>query len=213
MRQKIKNNKLLVIITLILLIPIVIITKKVILKEELLIDKLAYELIVVRLRNPILTTIMKLITSLSNTGIIIFLSIILIIYYYYIAKKKHISFIIVGNLLLTVLVNQTIKYIIRRERPIGYRLIEMTGYSFPSGHAMVSMTFYGLLIYIVNHSIKNKYLKYSLITLNVIIIILIGISRVYLGVHYLSDVITGYSISVVYLLVLSKLLNKYHVIP
>ena len=78
---------------------------------------------------------------------------------------------------------------------------------------MVSMAFYGLLIYIIYHLIKNKLLRNVLISINGLIILLIGISRVYLGVHYLSDIITGYSISTIYLLLLAKLLKKYKIFP
>lgn len=211
MIQKIKNNKLIFIIIILLLIVISIITKKIIFKEELLMDKLAYDILVTKLRNPTITKFMKLVTKLSNTKFIIAASLILILMFY-IRKKKKISILIVINLLFIVLLNQTIKMIIKRERPTGFRLIEMTGYSFPSGHAMVSMAFYGLLIYLCKHLITNKVIRRLLITLNIIIILLIGISRVYLGVHYLSDVITGYSISIIYLLILAKLLKKYKVI-
>ena len=213
MIQKIKNNKVLLIINCLLLIIITIITKKIALKEELIMDKLAYDILVTKLRNPTLSMIMKTVTKLSNIAFIAALSIVLIIVFYYILKKKKISLLIIGNLIFTVLLNQIIKFMIRRDRPIGFRLIEETGYSFPSGHAMVSMAFYGILIYIIKHTIKNKTIRTILITLNIIIIILIGISRVYLGVHYLSDVITGYSISLIYLLVLTKYLNKYKFIP
>ena len=154
---------------------------------------------------------MKIATALSNVSFIAISSIILIVVFI-ILKKKKISQLIMGNLLFIVLLNQIIKFMIRRDRPTGFRLIEMTGYSFPSGHSMVSMAFYGILIYIINHLIKNKYIKIPLIILNIVIIILIGISRVYLGVHYLSDVVTGYSISIIYLLVLTKYLNKYKII-
>lgn len=212
MIQKIKNNKLMVLIIFLLLIIITMITKKIIIKEELIIDKLAYDILVTKLRNPFLTSVMKLVTKLSNTSVIISLSMIFIIYFYYIIKKKKISFLIVVNLVFIVFLNQILKLIFKRDRPIGFRIIEMSGYSFPSGHAMVSMAFYGLFIYIIHHFVKNKKLKTILITLNVIIIILIGISRVYLGVHYLSDVVTGYSISIIYLLILTKYLNKYHII-
>lgn len=213
MIKKIKNNKVLVIISFLLLIVITMITKKIALKEELIIDKIAYDILVTKLRNPSLTTFMKLVTKLSNTIFIATSLLILIIVFYYILKKKKIAYLLAGNLIFIVLLNQIIKFMIRRDRPIGFRLIEETGYSFPSGHAMVSMAFYGMLIYIIKHLIKNKPLKIFLITLNVFIILLIGISRVYLGVHYLSDVITGYSISLIYLLVLTKYLNKYHYIP
>ena len=213
MIQKIKNNKLLITIILLLLIIVCIITKKIISQEELEMDKIAYDILVTKLRNPNLTTFMKLITKLSNTTFIICASMVLIIIFYYILNKKKLALLTIINLLIIVLANQSIKLIIKRERPTGFRLIEMTGYSFPSGHAMVSMAFYGLLIYIYKHLITNKIVRNTLIIINIIIIILIGISRVYLGVHYLSDVITGYSISIIYLLILTKYLNKYKIIP
>ncbi len=213
MIQKIKNNRLLLTIVLLLLIIICIITKKIALKEELIMDKVAYDILVTKLRNPTLTMVMKYATKLSNITFIMSLSILLLILFYYILKKKHIAYLIIGNLLFTVLLNQIIKFMIKRDRPTGFRLIEMSGYSFPSGHAMVSMAFYGILIYIYKHLIKNKILRNCLIILNTSIIILIGMSRVYLGVHYLSDVITGYSVTLIYLLILTKYLNKYKIIP
>ena len=212
MIQKIKNNKFLLLISALLLLIIFIVTKKIALKEELLMDKIAYNILVTKMRNPTLNTIMQYITKLSNITFIAVASLILVIVFYNILKKKHIAYLIISNLLFIVLLNQIIKFIIRRDRPIGFRLIEITGYSFPSGHAMVSMAFYGLLIYIYKHLIKNKILRRTLITLNIVIIFLIGISRVYLGVHYLSDVVTGYSITLIYLLVLTKYLNKYKII-
>ena len=212
MLQKIKNNKILLLIIILLFIVITLITRKIALKEELTIDQLAYDILVVKLRNPTLTFIMQWGTKLSNITFIGVSSLLLIIYFFFIKKEKHIAMLIIGNLLFIVLLNQIIKFMIRRDRPTGFRLIEMTGYSFPSGHAMVSMAFYGIIIYIINHQVKNKNIRILLIILNILIIICIGISRVYLGVHYLSDVVTGYSISIIYLLILTKYLNKYHYI-
>ena len=211
-KQKMKNNKKLVAIIFPLLLIIMITTSKIILNKELIIDKKAYDLLVVKLRNPVLNSVMKIITKLSNTGFIAIMSIILIVAFYY-ANQKKISILIAKNLAFVALLNQIIKFTIQRQRPIGYRMIEMGGYSFPSGHAMISVAFYGILIYIINHLVKNKVLKSLLILLNILIIILIGISRVYLGVHYLSDVITGYSISLIYLLILTKKLKKIDLFP
>lgn len=213
MITKIKNNKLLIAMILPFLIIILNITAKIIMKEELLIDKLAYNILVEKLRSPTLTIFMKLITKLSNTTFIIALAILLTLLFQFLWKKEKIAMLIPTNLVIIALINQILKLIFQRDRPIGYRLIEMTGYSFPSGHAMVSMAFYGLLIYIIYHFIKKKSLRITLITINIIIIFLIGISRVYLGVHYLSDVVTGYSISIIYLLFLAKILKKYNFFP
>lgn len=213
MLTKIKNNKNLIYASIPFFIVIIIITSKILTKQELFIDKLAYTILVETLRNPTLTIIMKYITKLSDTIFIIILSVVLTLLFYFKWAKKKIAMLIPANLVTVALINQILKLIIQRERPVGYRIIEMSGYSFPSGHAMVSMAFYGLLIYIIYHLVKNKKIRTSLIVLNIIIIILIGISRIYLGVHYLSDIITGYSISIIYLLLLTKLLKKYKVFP
>lgn len=213
MLTKIKNNKTLIYTIIPFLIVIALITSKILTKQELFIDKLAYNILVETLRNPTLTIIMRYITKLSNTLFIILFSLILTLLFYYKWDKKKLAILIPTNLATIALINQILKLIIQRERPVGYRIIEMSGYSFPSGHAMVSMAFYGLLIYIIYNLVKNKKVRNSLIILNIIIIILIGISRIYLGVHYLSDIITGYSISIIYLLILTKLLKKYKFFP
>ena len=101
-----------------------------------------------------------------------------------------------------------LKNILQRPRPTEYRIIEETGYSFPSGHSMVSMAFYGYLIYLIYKYVKNKYVKWISITLLGILICLIGISRIYLGVHYTSDVLGGFLISISYLIIYINIVNK-----
>ena len=89
-----------------------------------------------------------------------------------------------------------------------YRLINVTGYSLPSGHSMVNTAFYGFLIYLVYKNVKNKYAKSSLIALLSVLIIAICISRIYLGVHYLSDVLAGFLIAISYLIIFISILEK-----
>ena len=132
----------------------------------------------------------------SATGIII-LTIILFL----IIKNKQQNILLGANLCIITLINQILKYLIMRPRPNIFRIVEESGYSFPSGHSMVSMAFYGYLIYLVYKNMKNKYLKWFLIITLAILIILIGISRIYLGVHYTTDVLGGFLISLSYLIV------------
>lgn len=138
------------------------------------------------------TNVFKIITTLGNTRFIIFSNIIIVIFYAFI--KKNSLLLIPFSSILSPIINNILKFIFRRPRPDEiYRLITESNYSFPSGHAMISILFYGSIIVLINRSnIKHKIVLNTLI---ILIILLIGITRVYLGVHYVSDVIGGYLIS------------------
>ncbi len=82
------------------------------------------------------------------------------------------------------------------------------GLSFPSGHAIMSVTFYGLLIYIISQTIKDKEVKWSLIISLLALIQMIGISRVYLRVHYASDIAVGYITGGLWLLISLDVLKR-----
>lgn len=90
--------------------------------------------------------------------------------------------------------NSLIKGLIERERPAGPWLIEETGFSFPSGHAMVSIIFYGLIGYLVWVNVRSgRKAAWLVPVLTVALIMCIGLSRIYLGVHYPSDVLAGFA--------------------
>jgi len=72
---------------------------------------------------------------------------------------------------------------------------------------MVSASFYGLLIYLIYKSNYSKKTKIILITILIFLILTIGFSRVYLGVHYITDVMAGYSLSIIYLMVYIKIIK------
>ena len=172
--------------------------------EIIFYDELAYNFLVKNLRNDTLTIIMKFITNLGSGLILISISLLLFIFVK--DKKKGISITI--NLLLITLINLILKLIIQRPRPDGFNIINESGYSFPSGHSMISMAFYGLLIYLSYKNIKNRILKKTICIFLFTLIILIGISRIYLGVHYASDVIGGFFISIAYLIVFIEIVPK-----
>ena len=171
--------------------------------ETLALDTSVYTIVVEKIRNPILTDILKIITNLGSAFVLITITILSLI----ILKNKKIGLCITLNLALSTLLNVLLKNIIQRPRPEGYRLIEETGFSFPSGHSMVNTAFYGLLIYLIIKNVKNKKLKYALSILISILILAIGFSRIYLGVHYTSDVLAGFLISVAYLIVFTTILH------
>lgn len=173
-------------------------------KEIMKGDIIGYNLVSRFLISDFSTPIAKFITSFGGATILIVLTVMLV----GIIKNRKIGISIFANLGMITVLNQLLKQILQRPRPTEYKIIEESGYSFPSGHSMVSMAFYGYLIYLIYKHIENKYLKWTLIVALSILIALIGISRIYLGVHYTSDVLAGFLISISYLIAFVHVVNK-----
>jgi membrane-associated phospholipid phosphatase len=91
------------------------------------------------------------------------------------------------------LLNYLLKHLFMRARPDMFHVIKESGYSFPSGHAMVSLCFYGMIAYFISRNISSWALRFVLFVLTAIYIVTIGISRIYLGAHYPTDVLAGYA--------------------
>ena len=201
--EKILRKNYKYIILLICIIILYAIIEDLFNKETIFIDLFIYKLIVLSMRNDVLTIIFKVITNLGGAYCLIIIAILCAIF----IKNKKIAFAIPINLILSTMLNLVLKNIVERPRPIGYRLIDETGYSFPSGHSMISAAFYGLIIYFIWKNVKNIKLKYISCILLSLLILLIGISRIYLGVHYASDVIGGFTISIAYLIIFTTTLK------
>ena len=168
-------------------------------------DIIGYKIISTFLISDFATPIAKFITNFGGTIFLITLTVILFI----LIKNKKIGLSIFSNLVIITVLNQLLKRILQRPRPTEFRIIEETGYSFPSGHSMVSMAFYGYLIYLIYKYVKNKYIRWISIVLLSILICAIGVSRIYLGVHYTSDVLGGFLVSISYLILfINKFLLK-----
>lgn len=173
-------------------------------KDIMTFDETGYSIVSKYLITDTLTPIAKIITFFGSAYWLIGLSIFLLL----IIKNKKIGISISINLGLAALTNFLLKQILQRPRPIGHRIIDESGYSLPSGHSMVSMAFYGFLIYLVYKRIENKHLKSFLIALLFVLIINIGISRIYLGVHYTSDVIAGFLVAISYLIIYANTIKS-----
>ncbi len=167
-------------------------------------DIIGYKIVSTFLISDFTTPIAKFVTNLGGAIFIIALAIVLFI----VIKNKKVGISIFTNLAIITILNQLLKRILQRPRPTEYRIIEETGYSFPSGHSMISMAFYGYLIYLIYKYVENKYVKWILISLLSILICMIGVSRIYLGVHYTSDVLGGFLISISYLVIYISAINK-----
>ena len=174
-------------------------------KEIMKGDIIGYKIISTFLISDFATPIAKFITNFGGAIFLVIATITLFI----VIRNKKIGISILSNLAIVTVLNQLIKRILQRPRPTEYRIIEETGYSFPSGHSMVSMAFYGYFIYLIYKYVKNKYVKWISISLLSLLICLIGISRIYLGVHYTSDVLGGFLISISYLIIYISAANKF----
>lgn len=174
-------------------------------KEIMKGDIIGYTLISKFLISNQATPIAKAITNIGGTVGVITITIILLIF----IRNKKIGLSMVINLVLATGLNVILKDILQRPRPTEYRIVDASGYSFPSGHSMVNMTFYGFLIYLIYKNVKNKYLKWGLIVFLTALTLLIGISRIYLGVHYTSDVLAGFLIGISYLIIYTSAISKF----
>ena len=192
---------ILIISTLIFLLLTVLVLSN----RNLILDEKIYSFISTHFINDKTTKIVKELTEFGSAKImfLVFLTIFLV------NKNRMIGLSVGINLLLSSNINFWIKQIIRRPRPQGIMLIEQSGFSFPSGHTMTSMAFYGFFFYLTYKYIENKYLKVTIITILTILIISIAISRIYLGVHYATDVLGGIFGALVYLIIFINVINKY----
>lgn len=156
------------------------------------IDRFVYEMTQM-LNCPLMTEFFKLCSFLGGT----YFYVVTIILLFFLKSRRDLYTGI--HLLIIQAINRIIKFIVKRPRPDKiYHMIVETNYSFPSGHSMSAMAGYGLWIIELKNS-EWRYKKVGMIFLTVMIF-LIGLSRIYLGVHYFSDVIGGFLLSLSYIL-------------
>lgn len=158
-------------------------------KELLLFDETIMRFFYLH-RTPLLTILMRVISFLGYELIIILG--ILLVGFFLLKKHKREAMLLAFILTMAPIINAFLKKIIQRPRPFFHPLVNVYDYSFPSGHAMSSLVFYATISYFVYHATHNKRLGVISTTLSTLLIILIGISRIYLGVHYPTDVLAGY---------------------
>ncbi|GAA4304431.1 phosphatase PAP2 family protein [Nibribacter koreensis] len=159
------------------------------------------------INSTFLTELIKGVTFLASRHFITGAALMLIAYFLFVKKHKWYSLkvpvIAVGSISLNLL----LKYLFNRPRPLIPHLVDSYGLSFPSGHAMISASFYGLLIYLVYNNVKNEVVRWSLIGFLSVLIMFIGFSRVYLHVHYATDVLAGLAAGLGWVILAVRLLR------
>ncbi|MEH7532373.1 phosphatase PAP2 family protein [Priestia megaterium] len=149
--------------------------------------------------SSLLTSIMNAFTFIGSTPSVIAISLLSLFFLYKLLNHRVeliLFIVIVGG---HAILNQILKLFFHRDRPDLHRLIEVEGYSFPSGHAMSAFAVYGALSFLLWHDIPTRWGRTILVLVSSIIILAIGISRIYLGVHYPSDIIGGFFASGIWL--------------
>ena len=150
-------------------------------------------------RHPVISAWMKQITFLGKHQFLIPANLVLILILQFLFHESIWAFTYFSMAVSSLLLMFLFKWMFHRKRPADPYFFRARGKSFPSGHAMMSVCFYGLIL-IQIHSAGFSPLTLLLITIiGVLLIISIGLSRVYLGVHYLSDVLAGFVIGYAWL--------------
>jgi len=156
--------------------------------------------------NPGTTRFMEIITFLGKHNLLIPLNFALIAFFIY-KKEKWFAARITALSLSSLLLMFILKTYFQRDRPLLPVIGEAKGFSFPSGHALISVVFYGLFIHMIWHEVKTKWLRNLLVIILSILILLIAFSRIYLRVHYASDVIAGIAVGFIWLVISLRMIH------
>ena len=165
------------------------------------IDELGYLLLVERLRSPVLTVTMKATSNLASLPFIVGVLVAAMLW----APCRAHAILAAVNVGAISAIDQLLKVLVRRPRPQGFRLVEAPGRSFPSGHSMAAMAFYGYGAWLVRCGAYGLPFSAAIEVAFAFAILAVGVSRIYLGVHYASDVLGGFCLSFAWLILFVRL--------
>ena len=168
---------------------------KVLKGKTMRIDELGHLVFVERLRSPVLAIAMR---GISNLASVPFIVGVLVASMLWVPCRVHVILAAV-NVGAISAIDQLLKILVRRPRPQGFRLVEAQGLSFPSGHSMAAMAFYGYGAWLVRCGACGLPFGAAIEVALAFLIFAMGVSRIYLGVHYASDVLGGFCLSFAWL--------------
>ena len=143
------------------------------------------------LETPWLTKIMKIFTWIGSGYIVGTITVIAALLLFFVYKMHRQAVLLVVVILGTVALKHYLKLYFKRERPTFHQLVDAPEFSFPSGHTMMALGLYVMIVYIAWRHAKTSWLKCLFVLFATFMIIMIGTSRIYLGVHFPSDVVGG----------------------
>ncbi|WP_055108555.1 phosphatase PAP2 family protein [Paenibacillus ihumii] len=135
-----------------------------------------------------LTGIMVFFSTLGSTKFTIVIALLAMALLFFALQHRIELLFLAASLGGAALLNKLLKLGFQRERPFAHRLVEETGFSFPSGHAMAAFALYGALAFLLWRHIRPRWGRILLIIFSCVMVLMICISRIYLGVHYPSDI-------------------------
>lgn len=201
--------KLLVVVALFLLTLFIfgMITDEIVLEHESNFDTFIFKKLAL-LDSPSLTKVMLTFTFFGSTYFLLPCYILLTLYYLFLKKNSSLTINVCAIGLSSTALLFLIKDIFKRPRPLDPLIDRVAGFSFPSGHSFSAFTFFGLLVYILWDTEINQALKIILSITFCTLAICIATSRVYLHVHYASDVVAGFCLSMIWLIISLSVLHK-----
>lgn len=190
------------------LLLFIVIADEMVLENENHLDFIAFQKLA-QITSPSTTNIMLFITFFGSTYFLIPAYLLLIGYFLLFKKTRLLSLDVAAVGITSTIILFSLKAIFHRHRPLDPLVKSVNGFSFPSGHSFCSFTFFGLLIYILwNYGISKTW-KWTLTVLFFLFAVAIAISRVYLHVHYASDVVAGFCLCIVWLSVSFWIIKKF----
>ncbi|WP_308636323.1 phosphatase PAP2 family protein [Paenibacillus silvisoli] len=159
--------------------------------------------------NDTLTAIAKFFSKIGSSSIFIPAVLVIAVILFVVLKHRKELVLLLGGLLGSTLLNSLIKSIYKRARPDIHRIVEQTGFSYPSGHSMASFTFYFLITYLLWRHVPRRRWRIALLIFSAAMIVCIGLSRIYLGVHYPSDILAGYWVSALWVALCIRLFRSW----
>ncbi|SIR09945.1 phosphatase PAP2 family protein [Pontibacter lucknowensis] len=153
------------------------------------------------------TRFIEFITFFASRHFMTAAALLLIAYFLFVRRHRWYSLKVPVVALGSISLNLVLKFFFDRQRP-DMPLVDASGLSFPSGHSMIAASFYSLIIYLTWQHVESKPLRNFLVALLVIFILLIGFSRIYLRVHYATDVVAGFAAGILWVIIGIGLLRR-----
>ena len=148
--------------------------------------------------SPPVTAIFRFVTNLGDWPVVLAGTLALI--FFFVSRRDHDH---LGILLVTMsgagILDGVLKLAFHRLRPDPFFGARPTSYSFPSGHSLISACFYGLIAGMINFHLEKRWQRALVWTIAGILIAMIGLSRIYLGVHWPTDVVAGYAAAIIWM--------------